>query len=73
MPEEELSERLRAVTELLESLARDRTPLDALDEAERARLLNAAGDLFHPNDRGYRVWASAFIPAVLSRLHATVD
>jgi lysophospholipase L1-like esterase len=28
-----------------------------------------AGDLFHPNDRGYRVWASAFIPildAVLS-------
>jgi lysophospholipase L1-like esterase len=21
-----------------------------------------AGDLFHPNDRGYRVWASAFIP-----------
>jgi acyl-CoA thioesterase-1 len=27
-----------------------------------------AGDLFHPNDRGYRVWASAFIPAVLARL-----
>jgi lysophospholipase L1-like esterase len=23
-----------------------------------------AGDLFHPNDRGYRVWASAFIPAL---------
>ncbi|NEM92012.1 SGNH/GDSL hydrolase family protein [Galbitalea soli] len=23
-----------------------------------------AGDLFHPNDRGYRVWASAFIPGV---------
>lgn len=21
-----------------------------------------AGDLFHPNDRGYRVWASAFVP-----------
>ena len=27
-----------------------------------------AGDLFHPNDRGYRVWASAFIPEVLRRL-----
>lgn len=27
-----------------------------------------AGDLFHPNDRGYRVWASAFIPDVLARL-----
>lgn len=23
-----------------------------------------AGDLFHPNDRGYRVWASAFLPQV---------
>ncbi len=27
-----------------------------------------AGDLFHPNDRGYRVWAAAFEPAVLRRL-----
>jgi lysophospholipase L1-like esterase len=27
-----------------------------------------AGDLFHPNDRGYRVWASAFVPAVDRRL-----
>ncbi|MFB2581731.1 SGNH/GDSL hydrolase family protein [Herbiconiux sp. P15] len=27
-----------------------------------------AGDLFHPNDRGYRVWASAFAPAVDERL-----
>ncbi|WP_255546677.1 SGNH/GDSL hydrolase family protein [Glaciihabitans sp. dw_435] len=23
-----------------------------------------AGDLFHPNDRGYAVWASAFIPTI---------
>ncbi len=30
-----------------------------------------AGDLFHPNDRGYRVWASAFIPEVLARLQRT--
>ena len=27
-----------------------------------------AGDLFHPNDRGYRVWASAFEPLVDSRV-----
>ncbi len=27
-----------------------------------------AGDLFHPNDRGYRVWAHAFRPAVDARL-----
>ncbi|GAA2751267.1 SGNH/GDSL hydrolase family protein [Amnibacterium kyonggiense] len=29
---------------------------------------NAAGDLFHPNDRGHRVWAAAFLPAVRARL-----
>jgi len=27
-----------------------------------------AGDMFHPNDRGYKVWASAFLPAVDDRL-----
>ncbi|HWR85264.1 MAG TPA: SGNH/GDSL hydrolase family protein [Rhodoglobus sp.] len=27
-----------------------------------------AGDLFHPNDRGYRVWAKTFEPAVAARL-----
>lgn len=27
-----------------------------------------AGDLFHPNDRGYRIWADAFRPAVEARL-----
>jgi lysophospholipase L1-like esterase len=27
----------------------------------------SAADLFHPNDRGYRVWASAFLPEVASR------
>lgn len=27
-----------------------------------------AGDLFHPNDRGYRIWAAAFGPAVEERL-----
>ncbi|TWX38396.1 SGNH/GDSL hydrolase family protein [Frigoribacterium sp. ACAM 257] len=40
---------------------------------------NSAGDLFHPNDRGYRVWASAFEPAVAARVariaadHAVTD
>ncbi|KQM84441.1 esterase [Agromyces sp. Leaf222] len=27
-----------------------------------------AGDLFHPNDRGYRIWADVFRPAVEARL-----
>jgi len=27
-----------------------------------------AGDLFHPNDRGYKIWASAFIPALTASL-----
>lgn len=29
-----------------------------------------AGDLFHPNDRGYRIWAAAFESAVDARLAA---
>jgi acyl-CoA thioesterase-1 len=31
-----------------------------------------AGDFFHPNDRGYRVWASAFLP-LLDRAIAKLD
>ncbi len=27
-------------------------------------LNQAAADFFHPNDRGYRVWASAFLPVI---------
>lgn len=27
-----------------------------------AIITQMSGDLFHPNDRGYRVWASAFVP-----------
>jgi acyl-CoA thioesterase-1 len=27
-------------------------------------LTQVAGDFFHPNDRGYRVWASAFLPVL---------
>ena len=29
-----------------------------------AALNQASQDFFHPNDRGYRVWASAFLPAI---------
>jgi lysophospholipase L1-like esterase len=29
-----------------------------------AAVLGAAGDLFHPNDRGHRRWAAAFLPLV---------
>jgi len=28
-----------------------------------------AGDLFHPNDRGYRIWAATFAPEIDKRLH----
>lgn len=32
--------------------------------ALRVALNQASADFFHPNDRGYRVWASAFIPLI---------
>ncbi|MEX1079819.1 MAG: SGNH/GDSL hydrolase family protein [Homoserinimonas sp.] len=32
--------------------------------AARVALNQAAADFFHPNDRGYRVWASAFLPLI---------
>ncbi|MEY9954177.1 SGNH/GDSL hydrolase family protein [Leifsonia sp. EB34] len=34
-------------------------------EGWRGALQHFADDWFHPNDRGYRVWASAFLPAVV--------
>ena len=34
----------------------------------RYALNQVAADFFHPNDRGYRVWASAFLPLVDRRL-----
>jgi lysophospholipase L1-like esterase len=33
----------------------------------RGAFTQFAEDLFHPNDHGYRVWASAFLPAVTAR------
>lgn len=32
--------------------------------ALRVALNQASADFFHPNDRGYRVWASAFLPLI---------
>ena len=34
----------------------------------RYALNQVAADFFHPNDRGYRVWASAFIPLLDKRV-----
>jgi acyl-CoA thioesterase-1 len=39
--------------------------------AARYALNQVAADFFHPNDRGYRVWASAFIPLLDRRLSET--
>lgn len=36
--------------------------------AARTALRDVAADFFHPNDRGYAVWASAFEPLVAERL-----
>lgn len=33
----------------------------------RYALNQASADFFHPNDRGYRVWASAFLPLIDAR------
>lgn len=41
-------------------------PLHATTKRQGLRSIatHVASDLFHPNDRGYRVWAEAFLPAV---------
>jgi len=44
-----VAERLRVLTNELESLASDRGLISALSPAERTRLLNAAGDLYEPD------------------------
>ena len=42
-------QRVRAATELLETVARDPSVLEQLSEAERIRLQTAAGDVFEPD------------------------
>lgn len=39
----------------------------------KAALRDVAADFFHPNDRGYRVWASAFLPTVEARVSELSD
>ncbi|WP_241986863.1 SGNH/GDSL hydrolase family protein [Cryobacterium fucosi] len=41
-------------------------PLHATTKRQGLRSIatHVASDLFHPNDRGYRMWAEAFLPAV---------
>ena len=46
---DEVAEQLKAATELLEAVVRDRSLLAALSVEERTRLLSAAGDVFNPD------------------------
>lgn len=60
----------RIVHEVVAAHGLTLAPLNATTRSGGAvkALRNAAGDLFHPNDRGHRVWAEAFLPAVRARL-----
>ncbi len=49
MTDDDLAARLRAATELLESVVDDRSLLERLPLDERTRLLRAAGDVFEPD------------------------
>jgi len=66
--------KVRIANQLLrEAAARHGLVVAPLHEAMRKQGLwgvttQFAGDLFHPNDRGYKVWASAFFDAVDARL-----
>ncbi|GAA4163257.1 hypothetical protein GCM10022286_23460 [Gryllotalpicola daejeonensis] len=42
-------------------------------EGMRGVATQFAGDLFHPNDRGYDVWANAFMDAVEDRLEEVLE
>jgi NAD(P)-dependent dehydrogenase (short-subunit alcohol dehydrogenase family) len=53
------AERLRAVTETLEAIVRDRGLLGSLTVEERTRLIAAAGDLYNPDLEQRRRWMKA--------------
>jgi NAD(P)-dependent dehydrogenase (short-subunit alcohol dehydrogenase family) len=53
------SEELRAATEALEAIVRDRSRLEALSVEERTRLLSAAGAVFNPDVAARRRWGKA--------------
>ena len=61
--------RVAIANEIVHRLAAERgfevAPVHAMTRRQggaRYALNQVAADFFHPNDRGYRVWASAFIP-----------
>ena len=56
---DEIAVRLRAATELLESVVRDRGLLGELTVEERTRLLAAAGDVHNPDLVQRRLWAKS--------------
>ncbi|QAB17063.1 SGNH/GDSL hydrolase family protein [Leucobacter muris] len=66
--------RVREANRILRTVAQDRgLSVVPIYEATRARgvrgiLTEFAEDAFHPNDRGYEVWADAFWPVVRARL-----
>jgi acyl-CoA thioesterase-1 len=66
--------RVRAANRLLRAAAAERgfvvVPLFARTNRQGLWGVTTqfAGDLFHPNDRGYRIWAETFRPAVEARL-----
>jgi acyl-CoA thioesterase-1 len=68
--------KVRVANEIVRRLATDRglriAPLHRITRRQTAilALTQAAGDLFHPNDRGYRVWASAFLPFLPATVRA---
>lgn len=49
-------------------------PLHATTERQGLRgiVTQFANDMFHPNDRGYRVWAEAFLPALSADLRRRI-
>ena len=46
---DDFSARIRAATELLESVVTDPSVLEVMTEEERIRFVNAAGDVFSPD------------------------
>ena len=56
-----LADRLRAMTELLESIVADRSRLAELSQDEQRRLLDAAGQVWCPDTRQRRVLAKALV------------
>src|SRR3954452_14380691 len=57
--ERDIGAELRAATDLLKAVVRDRSLLGALTEKERAELVAAAADVFNPDIVQRRLWGKA--------------